>query len=175
MRYYMWTESNMTKSDAYFYATAVAGITIIAAFTTHNYFLGLQYLGMKLRIAHCSLIYRKSLKLSQKAFSTVTIGQLVNLLSNDINRFERTIIHLHTIWFSPILISVVLYLIYYYVGSTACCGVGTFVLYLPLQGKIFIKVFQKSLHPLKSSISSKFGKNLIELNYFNLKGYQIVF
>lgn len=135
MRYYMFTDSNMTKADAYLYASAIAGISLLVTFTGHNYLIGLQYLGMKMRIAHCSLIYRKSLKLSRKALGTTTIGQLVNLLSNDVNRFERAVIHLHTIWFSPILISLVLYLIYSYVGITACSGVATFAVYLPLQGK----------------------------------------
>lgn len=91
---------------------------------------------MKLRVCCCSLIYRKSLKLSQKALAEATIGHMVNLMSNDVNRFDDFIVHIDTIWLSPLILAATFYIIYTYVGPTGCFGIAVFLLYVPIQSKL---------------------------------------
>lgn len=128
-------KNEVSKKEAYVYATAIAGSSIAATFFGHNYMFSLFHIAMKVRVATCSLIYRKSLRLSSQALGTTTVGHLVNLLSNDVNRFDAAIIHMQTLLFLPVWIFVLLYVIYAYVGPVACLGIASFVVYIPLQCK----------------------------------------
>lgn len=76
--------------EAYLYAAIIILMTTLNVLRIHSMHLAQMHLGMKLRIALGSLIYRKSLRLSKTALSETTVGQIVNLLSNDIGRFVNT-------------------------------------------------------------------------------------
>ena len=83
---YFTPNSTVTLSEAYLYGSGVVLMAAVYTFTHHPYFFGVMYTGMKVRIACSSILYRKALKLSNSALGKTTIGQMVNLLSNDVNR-----------------------------------------------------------------------------------------
>lgn len=97
--------------------------------------MGIQHLGMKVRVACCSLIYRKCLKLSKVAMAETTIGQMINLLSNDVNRFDYASLNFHNLWVTPIQAFLIMYLVYYHVGWTGMVGVWFIMLFIPMQSK----------------------------------------
>lgn len=98
--------------EAYFYATAVVMASAFNVMLMHPYLLSQLHLGMKMRVAMCSMIYRKSLKLSRNALGETTVGQVVNLLSNDVGRLDLAIIFLHFLWVGPLETIIVTYLMY---------------------------------------------------------------
>jgi len=77
----------------YFYAGGLVASSLAITLLFHPYCFITSRIGMEMRIACCHLIYSKSLRLSRSAFSKTTIGQIVNLLSNDVNRFDNCLIH----------------------------------------------------------------------------------
>lgn len=135
MIYYMPEEIEITEQLAYVYASVIAFSSVISSLTAHNYMQRMQHIGMCARVATCSLIYRKCLKLSRRSLVNTTTGKMVNLLSNDVNRFDMSISQLMSLVMSPVLISVIVYAMYAYVGPTACAGIITYIAYLPLQSK----------------------------------------
>lgn len=132
LRYY--TDTKMTKEDAYLYAGGVILCSGVLIFITHPYMLGILHMGMKLRIACCTLIYRKALKLSRTALGETTVGQAVNLLSNDVNRFDVALIYLHYLWLGPLETIIITYFMYTEVELSAIFGVIILLLFIPLQG-----------------------------------------
>lgn len=135
MKYYIPGETKITKKFAYIYASLLVLSAIISAITSHNYMYKMQHIGMCARVACCSLIYRKCLKLNRKALISTTTGKIINLSSNDVSRFDRSIHQLLSLMMFPLLICVFVYIMYVYVGLAACSGMIAYVLYMPLQGK----------------------------------------
>lgn len=141
LRYYASTNKEISKQEAYLYATAIALLSIFNMLILHNMFIRLHYLGIKLVVSTSSMIYQKSLKLSRNALNEYSAGNIVNLLSNDVNRFERGIAFTHYILLAPIIFAIFLLVMYVFVGLTACIGITSLFLYVALQSKfIFVQV-----------------------------------
>ncbi|KAI4581551.1 hypothetical protein MJG53_009994 [Ovis ammon polii x Ovis aries] len=82
-----------TLHEAYGYAAGLSACVLVWAVLHHLYFYHIQRVGMRLRVAVCHMIYRKALRLSSSAMGKTTTGQVVNLLSNDVNRFDQCLLH----------------------------------------------------------------------------------
>jgi ATP-binding cassette subfamily C (CFTR/MRP) protein 4 len=55
-------------------------------------------------------------------------------MSNDVNRFDHSVIFFVYLWFGPLETLVVSYLMWREIGFAAVIGVATIVLVIPLQG-----------------------------------------
>ncbi|XP_049887227.1 ATP-binding cassette sub-family C member 4-like isoform X2 [Pectinophora gossypiella] len=74
-----------------------------------------------------------SLRLSKTALGETTVGQVVNLLSNDVNRFDVAIIFLHYLWIGPLATVIVTYFMWEEISWAAIVGVGFMLAFIPLQ------------------------------------------
>ncbi|SPP86205.1 probable multidrug resistance-associated protein lethal(2)03659 isoform X4 [Drosophila guanche] len=126
-------EDSSDSLAAQLYALALIMCVLASVLLTHPYMLGMMHLAMKMRVAVSCAIYRKALRLSRTAMGDTTIGQVVNLLSNDLNRFDRALIHLHFLWLAPLELLIAAYFLYQQIGPASFFGIGILVLYLPLQ------------------------------------------
>ncbi|XP_050060625.1 probable multidrug resistance-associated protein lethal(2)03659 isoform X2 [Aphis gossypii] len=88
---------------------------------------------IKAKAACCSLIYRKTLCLSHKTFGETAVGQVINLISNDVNRFD-CVINVHYLWIGPLQIIIGIYFLWQDIGVSLLVGVATFFFFIPLQG-----------------------------------------
>jgi len=53
------SDSTITLEEAYIYAAGVILCSGLTVFVIHPYMMGIVHMGMKIRVACCSLIYRK--------------------------------------------------------------------------------------------------------------------
>ncbi|XP_028288471.1 multidrug resistance-associated protein 4-like isoform X2 [Parambassis ranga] len=112
------------------------GLTILQ----HFYYYNVQTMGMKIRVAMCHMIYRKALGLSNESMGRTTTGQIVNLLSNDVNNFDEITVNLHYLWMGPLQALVIIVLLWYEIGPSCLAGMAVIALMLPVQtlfGKLF--------------------------------------
>lgn len=91
-------------------------LSLFSMIVMHHAGLGQMAIGMQVRIACCSLMYRKVLKLDRLGMSNTASGQVVNLMSNDVQRFDTAPVFLHYIWLMPFVVVVVTYLIWQHIG-----------------------------------------------------------
>ncbi|XP_078033391.1 ATP-binding cassette sub-family C member 4 isoform X2 [Augochlora pura] len=124
-----------TDTEAYIYASSVIVLTLVSAIIVHHSNLGLMEIGMRMRIACSSLMYRKILRLSKSSTNITTPGQIVNLMSNDVARFEQLFMALHYIWILPIQGAIITYMLWGSVQIASLAGVFLIsVQTIPLQG-----------------------------------------
>ncbi|XP_022172980.1 multidrug resistance-associated protein 4-like [Myzus persicae] len=106
---------------------------------------------MKMRVACSSLIYRKALFLSNKAFGETTDGQMINLISNDVNHFDIALQKLHYLWIGPLQTIVVTYLLWKEIGVSSLIGIAAFFFFIPLQGWMGKKISEIHLKTIKKT------------------------
>ncbi|XP_041973565.1 ATP-binding cassette subfamily C member 4-like isoform X1 [Aricia agestis] len=124
--------TNERSSESYKYAhiyNMILNLCIISTpFLVNLTEFGLSIVGMKVRIACCSLMYRKMMRLSRSGLSKTETGQVINLMSNDVGRFDVACLYLHYIWVMPVVIIFVSYLVWQRIAWAALAGLGVIIL-----------------------------------------------
>ncbi|KAL3283296.1 hypothetical protein HHI36_006444 [Cryptolaemus montrouzieri] len=104
---------------------------------SHHTLVACSKIGMRVKIACSSLIYRKMLRLDKISVDDTDVGKLVNLLSNDVERFSMAAGTLHYIWIMPIQAAIGTYVMYSYVGVAAFAGIAVMIIQsVPIQGSL---------------------------------------
>ncbi|DAA23784.1 TPA: ATP-binding cassette, sub-family C, member 4-like [Bos taurus] len=92
--------------------------------------------------------YNKSaLRLSSSAMGKTTTGQIVNLLSNDVSRFDQVTMFLHYLWVGPLQAIAVTVLLWMEIGISCLAGMAVLIILLLLQscfGKLFLSLRSKT-------------------------------
>ncbi|XP_060989225.1 ATP-binding cassette sub-family C member 4-like isoform X4 [Dama dama] len=133
--------------EAYGYAAGLSACVLVWAILHHLYFYHIQRVGMRLRVAVCHMIYRKALRLSSSAMGKTTTGQIVNLLSNDVSRFDQVMMFLHYLWVGPLQAIAVTALLWMEIGMSCLAGMAVLIILLLLQsciGKLFSSLRSKT-------------------------------
>uniref|UniRef100_A0A3Q0T672 Cystic fibrosis transmembrane conductance regulator n=1 Tax=Amphilophus citrinellus TaxID=61819 RepID=A0A3Q0T672_AMPCI len=85
---------------------------------------GLHHLGMQIRIALFSLIYKKTLKLSSRVLDKISTGQLVSLMSANLNKLDESLGLAHFIWITPLQCILCVGLVWDLIEVNAFCGMA---------------------------------------------------
>ena len=78
----------------------------------------------------------QALSLHNSAFAKTTTGQIVNLMSNDVVRFDQAPLFLHYLWIGPLQAVAVLALLWYKIGPSSLAGFGVLLILIPVQGSM---------------------------------------
>lgn len=61
-------------------------------------------------------------------------GQVINLMSNDVYKFEWALMFLHDLWIGPVQIIFIAYFLYQEAGISTIFGIIFLLSFIPLQG-----------------------------------------
>jgi ABC-type multidrug transport system fused ATPase/permease subunit len=98
--------------------------------------LSLYVIGMDCRSLVNALVYRKALRLNQKARSQTTAGQVVSLMASDSERLPMALLGLNSLWMSPITVLYGLTALIWLIGWAGLVAVVIMILTFPLPMKI---------------------------------------
>uniref|UniRef100_A0A3B3ZRN7 Uncharacterized protein n=1 Tax=Periophthalmus magnuspinnatus TaxID=409849 RepID=A0A3B3ZRN7_9GOBI len=112
---------------------------ILQTLILHQHFQYCFVTGMNVRTAIIGAIYRKSLAITNAAKRSSTVGEVVNLMSVDAQRFMDLTTFLNMVWSAPLQIMLALYFLWQYLGASVLAGVAVMILLIPLNAFIAMK------------------------------------
>ncbi|GLD69269.1 cystic fibrosis transmembrane conductance regulator isoform X1 [Lates japonicus] len=90
------------RSQGYYLALGLCLLFVARFLLLQPALFGLHHLGMQIRIALFSLIYKKTLKLSSRVLDKISTGQLVSLMSAHLNKLDESLGLAHFVWITPL-------------------------------------------------------------------------
>ncbi|XP_029311725.1 canalicular multispecific organic anion transporter 2 isoform X2 [Cottoperca gobio] len=105
----------------------------------HQHFQYCFVTGMNVRTAVIGAIYRKALVITNAAKRSSTVGEVVNLMSVDAQRFMDLTTFLNMLWSAPLQIMLALYFLWQNLGPSVMAGVAVMVMLIPFNAVIAMK------------------------------------
>ncbi|XP_055588125.1 probable multidrug resistance-associated protein lethal(2)03659 [Uranotaenia lowii] len=121
------------SARAFLYAGGIVLTVVLPLAIFHVYQLFLLQIGMKIRIGCCALVYRKILQLRSCQSADGLSGRVINLMSNDVSRFDYAVIFFHDLWKGPVELIIVTGLVYDLMGPSGLIGIVLLLLFIPGQ------------------------------------------
>ncbi|CAH8466901.1 unnamed protein product [Schistosoma intercalatum] len=107
--------------------------TIVTVIVVNISYWILYRLGTRVRVAACGLIFKKLLRLNQKALGCSTTGQIINLLSVDAQCFDNTFLFVHYLWIGPVETLITFGLMSQITLVPSLITVGVILMFIPVQ------------------------------------------
>ncbi|RLU20388.1 hypothetical protein DMN91_006997 [Ooceraea biroi] len=146
LRYFR-KDSVEVYESALWYGAGICVATAVNVLSGNQAIFGAFHVGAKVRVAVCSVVYRKALRLNKSALGDTAPGKVVNLVANDVNRFDLVSIFIHYMWSAPTSALVIAYILYHEVGYAGLIGITAVFVVVPLQsytGKLSSKFRQQT-------------------------------
>uniref|UniRef100_A0A8C2AUR3 Multidrug resistance-associated protein 1 n=1 Tax=Cyprinus carpio TaxID=7962 RepID=A0A8C2AUR3_CYPCA len=143
-------DSSAPSWHGYFYTTLLLVCTCVQTLILQKYFHVCFVTGMRLRTAIVGAVYRKALVITNAARRTSTVGEIVNLMSVDAQRFMDLITYINMIWSAPLQVILALYFLWQNLGPSVLAGVAVMVLMVPLNAVIAMKTKTYQVAQMKS-------------------------
>ncbi|XP_067089136.1 multidrug resistance-associated protein 1 isoform X1 [Osmerus mordax] len=143
-------DSSAPSWQGYFYTALLFVCTCVQTLILQKYFHVCFVTGMRLRTAIVGAVYRKALVISNAARRTSTVGEIVNLMSVDAQRFMDLITYINMIWSAPLQVILALYFLWQNLGPSVLAGVAVMVLMVPINAVIAMKTKTYQVAQMKS-------------------------
>ncbi|XP_050432447.1 multidrug resistance-associated protein 1 isoform X1 [Adelges cooleyi] len=134
----------------YYYVFLMMLTATLQTLILSQYFHRMYLVGMRVRTALTSAIYRKSLRISNKARKTFTVGEIVNLMAVDAHRFVDLTTYLNMIWSAPFQIALAIYFLWQSLGPSVLAGLFVMIVLVPINGVVAAKARSLQIKQMKN-------------------------
>lgn len=143
-------DKNEPNWRGFLYAGLLFGIASTQTLFLAQYFHRMFIVGLRIRTALISAIFRKALVLSNAARKASTVGEIVNLMSVDAQRFMDLVTYLNMIWSAPLQISLAIYFLWQILGPSVLAGLFVMIILIPVNGVIANKAKNLQIKQMKN-------------------------
>uniref|UniRef100_A0A8D2NVG1 Canalicular multispecific organic anion transporter 1 n=1 Tax=Zosterops lateralis melanops TaxID=1220523 RepID=A0A8D2NVG1_ZOSLA len=123
----------------YLYAILLFLVAVIQSLCLQQHFSLCFQLGINVRASLIAAIYKKSLTMSGATRKESTVGETVNLMSADAQRFMDLTNFIHQLWSSPLQIILSIVFLWGELGPSVLAGLATMVLLIPINAFLIAK------------------------------------
>uniref|UniRef100_A0A8D0A0B3 ATP-binding cassette, sub-family C (CFTR/MRP), member 2 n=1 Tax=Sander lucioperca TaxID=283035 RepID=A0A8D0A0B3_SANLU len=135
--------------EGYVYAVLLLVVAILQSLFLQQYFQRCFVLGMKVRTAIIAAVYKKALKVSNDTRKESTVGETVNLMSADAQRFNDVTNFIHLLWSCPLQIMLSIVFLWIELGPSVLAGLAVMVLMVPINGLLATKARKFQIENMK--------------------------
>ncbi|XP_070696945.1 ATP-binding cassette sub-family C member 2 [Pempheris klunzingeri] len=135
--------------QGYVYAVLLLVVALLQSLFLQQYFQRCFVLGMKVRTAIMASVYKKALVVSNDARKETTVGETVNLMSADAQRFNDVTNFIHLLWSCPLQIILSIVFLWLELGPSVLAGLGVMVLMVPINGLLATKARKIQIENMK--------------------------
>ncbi|XP_038593401.1 canalicular multispecific organic anion transporter 1 [Micropterus salmoides] len=135
--------------EGYLYAVLLLVVAILQSLFLQQYFQRCFVLGMKVRTAIMAAVYKKALVVSNEARKESTVGETVNLMSADAQRFNDVTNFIHLLWSCPLQIILSIVFLWLELGPSVLAGLAVMVLMVPVNGLLATKARNFQIENMK--------------------------
>jgi len=115
---------------------AMFAVSVAQTALLHQYFQRAFETGMRVKSSLTSMIYAKSMKLSNEGRASKSTGDIVNYMAIDTQRLQDLTQYGQMLWSAPFQIILCMASLYQLVGISMLAGVGAMLLMVPINGLI---------------------------------------
>ncbi|XP_014108087.1 PREDICTED: multidrug resistance-associated protein 1-like isoform X1 [Pseudopodoces humilis] len=161
----------------YFYAFSMFLLGCLQTLFEQRYMYMCLVLGLRLRTALTGLVYRKILVMSNSSRKAATPGEIINLVSVDVQKLMDLIIYFNGTWLAPTRIIICFVFLWQLLGPPALTAIAVFVFLLPLNFMITKKrsQFQETQMKHKDERAKLTNAILSDIKVIKLYGWEKTF
>ncbi|EGV60205.1 hypothetical protein CANTEDRAFT_111013 [Yamadazyma tenuis ATCC 10573] len=168
------TDQPLPLTKGFMIAGGMFLVSVIQTSFLHQYFQVVFDVGMKIKSSLVSVIYNKSMVLSSETKQESNTGDIVNLMSVDVQRLQETVSYLQIGWSGPFQIFLCLFSLHGLVGNAMWAGVAIMVVMIPFNSKLatYQKALQKTQMKHKDARSRLTSEILNNIKSLKLYGWE---
>lgn len=150
-------------------------VTILQTTLYNQYLIKILSVGLGCRSSLTSLIYQKGLRLSMESKLKSSTGDIVNLMTVDINRIQDVSQNLSTLILAPMELVLCVISLWSLLGKSTLSGVFTMLLLIPLNTIIvkYIRSMNKTQMKLKDNRSRIINEILSSIKSIKLYAWEV--
>lgn len=152
--------------NGYLFASGIFCTSLLGAIFNSQFTYQIEKVGLKLRGSLIAKIYQRLFLLPPA--SNISVGQIINYISTDIDRIVNACFSFHACWSIPFQLFVTLYLLYTQVGTACIAGVIFSFVLIPIN-----KVLVNKIADLSVSFMSEKDER-VEVMTEMIKGIRVI-
>ncbi|KAM6330191.1 ATP-binding cassette sub-family C member 2 [Podargus strigoides] len=125
--------------QGYLYAILLFLTALLQSLCLQQYFSLCFQLGINVRASLIAAIYKKALAMSSATRKESTVGETVNLMSADAQRFMDVANFIHQLWSAPLQIILSIVFLWGELGPSVLAGIAVMVLLIPINAFLVAK------------------------------------
>ncbi|XP_067676997.1 ATP-binding cassette sub-family C member 2-like [Haliotis asinina] len=136
LMYYVENKESEPAWQGYGIVIAFVCISAMLSLLQTRSFFTAENVALGVRTGLMSAVYKKALTMNNESRKKYTTGEIVNLMSVDVQRVEQAVMQMWIVWSAPIIFIICFYQLYQVLGLAFLTGVVIMLVLAPFQYKL---------------------------------------